>query len=178
MFKEFVVWVVARRVRPWLEYQDWLTNCDRHQSLLWSIESPQASSEPLQEIESLQPTNMDLEEEIDSVLYIAREVSGLDLNHNTLWIQLTGIHGSVYKIPPLNANEGYRANDWGDLSLPLWKGRLRITQNSKGATIHLEDSQMVKFSKAFYLLKVSANAIVIQENVRHLVYILLGLDKQ
>ncbi len=84
----------------------------------------------------------------------------------------------MYKIPPLNANEGYRANDWGDLSLPLWKGRLRITQNSKGATIHLEDSQTGKFFNAFYLLKTSANAMVIQENVRHLVHILLGLDKQ
>ncbi|KJA27157.1 hypothetical protein HYPSUDRAFT_35735 [Hypholoma sublateritium FD-334 SS-4] len=86
---------------------------------------------------------MDLEEEIDSVLYIAREVS-------------------VYKIPPLNANEGYRANDWGDLSLPLWKGRLRITQNSKGATLHLEDSQTGEsFARAVYdIAKPSVEAVI------------------
>jgi len=65
---------------------------------------------------------MDAAEDIESVLYVAREVS-------------------VYKIPPRQANEGYRANDWGDLGSPLWKGRLRILQNSKGAALHLEDSQ-------------------------------------
>lgn len=88
------------------------------------------------------------------------------------------IHGPVYKIPPLNANEGYRANDWGDLSLPLWKGRLRITQNSKGATLHLEDSQTGKSSRCFHLLHTSANATVLQENVRHLIHILLVPDEQ
>jgi hypothetical protein len=47
----------------------------------------------------------------------------------------------VFRIPPLKANEGYRANDWGNLAEPLWKGRLRIIENSKGAALHLEDSQ-------------------------------------
>ncbi|KAF4614633.1 hypothetical protein D9613_003188 [Agrocybe pediades] len=60
---------------------------------------------------------MDIEDDIDSILYIARE------------------------IPPLNSNEGYRANDWGDLAQPLWKGRLRIIENSKGASLNLEDAQ-------------------------------------
>ncbi|PPQ93243.1 hypothetical protein CVT25_015241 [Psilocybe cyanescens] len=73
---------------------------------------------------------MDIEEDIDSILYIAREIS-------------------VYKIPPLNANEGYRANDWGDLANPLWKGRLRIVENSAGAALNLEDSQTV-FARAEY----------------------------
>jgi len=86
---------------------------------------------------------MDIEEEIDSILYIAREVS-------------------VYQIPPLNTNEGYRANDWGDLSNPLWKGRLRITQNSKGATIHLDDSQTGEsFARAEYdITKPSVEAVI------------------
>ncbi|KAF9482812.1 adaptin ear-binding coat-associated protein 1 NECAP-1 [Pholiota conissans] len=75
---------------------------------------------------------MELDEEIDSILYIAREVS-------------------VYKIPPLNANEGYRANDWGDLASPLWKGRLRIIENSKGAALQLEDAQTGElFARAEY----------------------------
>ncbi|KDR81737.1 hypothetical protein GALMADRAFT_135142 [Galerina marginata CBS 339.88] len=75
---------------------------------------------------------MDVEDDIDSILYIAREIS-------------------VYKIPPLNANEGYRANDWGDLASPLWKGRLRIIENSKGASLNLEDAQTGElFARAEY----------------------------
>ncbi|KAF8163433.1 adaptin ear-binding coat-associated protein 1 NECAP-1 [Crassisporium funariophilum] len=75
---------------------------------------------------------MDIEEEIESILYIAREIS-------------------VYKIPPLNANEGHRANDWGDLAKPLWKGRLRIIENSKVAALHLEDGSTGElFARAEY----------------------------
>ncbi|PPQ98814.1 hypothetical protein CVT24_003368 [Panaeolus cyanescens] len=58
---------------------------------------------------------------------------------------------TVYRIPPRVANEGYRANDWGDLASPLWKGRLRIIETSKGAALHLEDSQTGElFAKADY----------------------------
>ena len=47
---------------------------------------------------------------------------------------------SVYKIPPLKANEGHRAQDWGDLAKPLWKGRLRIIEKSStGVALMLED---------------------------------------
>lgn len=58
--------------------------------------------------------------EIESILYMAREVS-------------------VYKIPPLKANEGHRAGDWGDLADPLWKGRLRIVEKSSGVVMLFED---------------------------------------
>ncbi|KAI0093901.1 hypothetical protein BDY19DRAFT_282701 [Irpex rosettiformis] len=61
------------------------------------------------------------EDEIESVLYIGREVS-------------------VYKIPPLKKNEGHRAQEWGDLGQPLWKGRLRIIERSAGVSIQFEDS--------------------------------------
>lgn len=47
----------------------------------------------------------------------------------------------VYKIPPLKANEGHRANDWGDLADPLWKGRLRIIEKAGSAVLLFEDSQ-------------------------------------
>jgi len=47
----------------------------------------------------------------------------------------------VYKIPPLRVNEGHRANDWGDLANPLWKGRLRIIEKGKSAALMFEDSQ-------------------------------------
>ncbi|THH06708.1 hypothetical protein EW145_g3893 [Phellinidium pouzarii] len=62
-----------------------------------------------------------LDDEIESILYICREVS-------------------VYKIPPLKANEGHRAQDWGDLASPLWKGRLRIIEKSAGITLRFEDA--------------------------------------
>jgi len=73
-----------------------------------------------------------LSDEVESVLYIAREIS-------------------VYKIPPLRKNEGHRANDWGDLADPLWKGRLRILERSQGATLYFEDAQTGDlFAKADY----------------------------
>ncbi|KAF8651455.1 hypothetical protein AX16_004754 [Volvariella volvacea WC 439] len=65
---------------------------------------------------------MELTEDIESILYIAREIS-------------------VHKIPPLKANEGHRAAEWGDLAAPLWKGRLRIVQKSQGVSILFEDNQ-------------------------------------
>ncbi|EPQ57911.1 adaptin ear-binding coat-associated protein 1 NECAP-1 [Gloeophyllum trabeum ATCC 11539] len=71
-----------------------------------------------------------LEEEIESILYIGREVS-------------------VYKIPPLRKNEGHRANDWGDLANPLWKGRLRIVEKGDGVMMYFEDPQTV-FAKTKY----------------------------
>lgn len=52
----------------------------------------------------------------------------------------------VYKIPPLKANEGHRANDWGDLANPLWKGRLRIVEKAGSATLLFEDSQTGKLA--------------------------------
>ncbi|KAI6150604.1 hypothetical protein BKA82DRAFT_993095 [Pisolithus tinctorius] len=85
----------------------------------------------------------DFEEEIESVLYIAREIS-------------------VYKIPPLRVNEGHRANDWGDLANPLWKGRLRIIETKRNATLKFEDSQTgVVFAQAQYdPLKPSVEAVL------------------
>ncbi|KAF7969527.1 hypothetical protein HWV62_26282 [Athelia sp. TMB] len=73
------------------------------------------------------------DDEIESILYIAREVS-------------------VYKIPPLKANEGHRAGEWGDLAQPLWKGRLRfIDKGSKGAALMFEDGTTGElFAKADY----------------------------
>lgn len=47
---------------------------------------------------------------------------------------------TVYKIPPLKANEGHRANEWGDLASPLWKGRLRIIERSHAAALQFEDT--------------------------------------
>ncbi|KAH9951857.1 hypothetical protein B0H21DRAFT_829371 [Amylocystis lapponica] len=72
------------------------------------------------------------EDEIESILYIGREVS-------------------VFKIPPLKKNEGHRAQDWGDLGTPLWKGRLRIIERSSGVAIQFEDVTTGElFAKADY----------------------------
>ncbi|KAK7040930.1 hypothetical protein VNI00_009526 [Paramarasmius palmivorus] len=76
--------------------------------------------------------DFDLNSEVESVLHIAREVS-------------------VYKVPGLKVNEGYRAQDWGDLAAPLWKGRMRIIEKSTGVSILLEDGQTGElFARAEY----------------------------
>ncbi|KIK58198.1 hypothetical protein GYMLUDRAFT_45409 [Collybiopsis luxurians FD-317 M1] len=77
---------------------------------------------------------MDLtfDDDIESVLHVAREVS-------------------VFKIPPLKANEGHRAAEWGDLAQPLWKGRLRIIEKKAGVSILFEDATTGElFAKADY----------------------------
>ncbi|CCM03621.1 uncharacterized protein FIBRA_05765 [Fibroporia radiculosa] len=72
------------------------------------------------------------EDDIESILYIGREVS-------------------VYKIPPLKKNEGHRAQEWGDLASPIWKGRLRIIERSAGVFIQFEDPTTGElFAKADY----------------------------
>jgi hypothetical protein len=45
----------------------------------------------------------------------------------------------VFKIPPLKKNEGHRAQEWGDLGNPLWKGRLRIIEKGAGVNLLFED---------------------------------------
>ncbi|KAK2466826.1 hypothetical protein APHAL10511_001084 [Amanita phalloides] len=73
-----------------------------------------------------------MDDDIESILYIAREVS-------------------VFKIPPLRVNEGYKASDWGDLASPLWKGRLRIIERSEGVSLQFEDATTGElFAKTMY----------------------------
>jgi hypothetical protein len=47
----------------------------------------------------------------------------------------------VYRIPPLRANEGHRAQEWGDLSQPLWKGRMRVVEKFDIVSLLFEDAQ-------------------------------------
>lgn len=95
------------------------------------------------------------EDEIESVLYIGREVSGTSHTFTTAGDALTS--RAVYKIPPLKKNEGHRAQEWGDLAQPLWKGRLRIIERSNGVSIQFEDpntgarwNRKVKFRSTDY----------------------------
>jgi hypothetical protein len=48
---------------------------------------------------------------------------------------------AVYRIPPLKANEGHRAQEWGDLAQPLWKGRMRVVEKSDAVSLLFEDGQ-------------------------------------
>lgn len=76
------------------------------------------------------------EDEIESVLYIGREVSGASRSSGAAGHAFT--LSIVFKIPPLKKNEGHRAQEWGDLAQPLWKGRLRIIERSSGVSIQFE----------------------------------------
>lgn len=80
-------------------------------------------------------------EEIESILYIAREISGLVSPSLCLTSRPNAWSRAVYRIPPLSKNEGHRANDWGNLAEPLWKGRMRIVEKGTDpANILFEDA--------------------------------------
>ena len=53
----------------------------------------------------------------------------------------------MFKIPPLKKNEGHRAQEWGDLGNPLWKGRLRIIEKGAGVNILFEDPNTGQLSR-------------------------------
>ncbi|GAA5936849.1 hypothetical protein JCM3775_002724 [Rhodotorula graminis] len=61
---------------------------------------------------------------IESILFIAREVY-------------------VYQIPPRQSNAGYRAAEWGEMTEPMWRGRLRVIERGSDlpteCLLHLED---------------------------------------
>ncbi|KAI6036426.1 hypothetical protein BKA83DRAFT_128618 [Pisolithus microcarpus] len=99
------------------------------------------------------------EEDIESVLYIAREIS-------------------VYKIPPLRVNEGHRANDWGDLANPLWKGRLRIVETKKNAALKFEDSQTGTLTSGEAVLDSSRYFVVRVEDAGKKAYIGMGFAER
>jgi hypothetical protein len=77
------------------------------------------------------------DEEIESILYMCREVSGALRFRASL--RESAEMSLVFKIPPLKKNEGHRAQEWGDLGNPLWKGRMRIIEKGAGVTILFED---------------------------------------
>jgi len=51
----------------------------------------------------------------------------------------------------LKANEGHRAQEWGDLAQPLWKGRMRVAEKSDKVSLLFEDAQTGEsFARALY----------------------------
>lgn len=69
----------------------------------------------------------------------------------------------VFKIPPLKKNEGHRAQEWGDLGNPLWKGRLRIIEKGAGVNILFEDPNTGALPRRSSVYTVTDNAL--QANV-------------
>ncbi|BGP53165.1 hypothetical protein JCM8202_003680 [Rhodotorula sphaerocarpa] len=64
-------------------------------------------------------------DDYESVLFISRDVY-------------------VYQIPPRTSNAGYRAAEWGEMTEPMWRGRLRIIEKGSEVpttcSINLEDA--------------------------------------
>ncbi|WFD22626.1 hypothetical protein MEQU1_001300 [Malassezia equina] len=46
---------------------------------------------------------------------------------------------NVYRVPPRATAAGYRAAEWGNMSQPLWSGRLRVVEHAETCEIRLED---------------------------------------
>jgi hypothetical protein len=100
-----------------------------------------------------------LTDEIESILYIAREVMGMsDLLSSAPGTQGTQIrafawHGFrralsrsttnlvVYQVPPRTAASGYKAADW-DVEQFMWKGRMRVIEIGERCEIRLEVSSV------------------------------------
>ncbi|BGO88870.1 hypothetical protein NBRC10512_002226 [Rhodotorula toruloides] len=63
-------------------------------------------------------------EDYESALFISRDVY-------------------VYQIPPRTSNAGYRAAEWGEMTEPMWRGRLRVIEKGSEVPtkcfINLED---------------------------------------
>lgn len=96
-------------------------------------------------ISSLTPLiTMDiLSDEIESVLFVGKEVLGMllpliVLNRLTWLIRSTLPRYSVYRVPPRTSNEGYKAAEWNGQGV-LWKGRIRIMEKGTKCEIRLED---------------------------------------
>jgi hypothetical protein len=64
-----------------------------------------------------------LSDEIESILFIAREVM-------------------VYKVPPRTSTEGYKAASWDEQGF-LWKGRLRVVETGQKCELRLEVSDFM-----------------------------------
>ncbi|GAA5965723.1 hypothetical protein JCM8115_000898 [Rhodotorula mucilaginosa] len=64
-------------------------------------------------------------DDYESVLFVSRDVY-------------------VYQIPPRTSNAGYRAAEWGEMSEPMWRGRLRVIEKGSevptSCYINLEDA--------------------------------------
>ncbi|GAA5979217.1 hypothetical protein JCM10908_002842 [Rhodotorula pacifica] len=64
-------------------------------------------------------------DDYESVLFVSRDVY-------------------VYQIPPRTSNAGYRAAEWGEMSEPMWRGRMRVIEKGSeiptSCFINLEDA--------------------------------------
>lgn len=72
---------------------------------------------------------------------------------------------TVYKVPTRTTLAGYKAQEWGDLAEPLWKGRMRIIETSKICAIRLEDANSGSSSTLTSFMLLSTRIGVISRNV-------------
>ena len=73
-------------------------------------------------------------DEIESILFIAREVMGESTGGHTLAALMI-----VYQVPPRTSASGYKASDWNVESF-VWKGRLRVLEIGPKCELRLEVS--------------------------------------
>lgn len=79
-----------------------------------------------------------LSDEIESVLYIAREVMGPSVHPVcALVLRPVELTCTVYQVPPRTAASGYKAADW-NVEQFLWKGRLRVLEVGSRCELRLE----------------------------------------
>lgn len=71
-----------------------------------------------------------LTDEIESVLFVCREVMG-ESNKHPNWLT------AVYQVPPRTSVSGYKAAEWNVESF-MWKGRLRVLEIGPKCEIKLE----------------------------------------
>ncbi|KAF9365274.1 Adaptin ear-binding coat-associated protein 2 [Mortierella sp. NVP85] len=64
-----------------------------------------------------------------------------DQDYESVLLVVRECYGKFYKIPPLASSRGHKAQDWGNVEEPLWRGRLRIIAQGKKCFIRLEDGR-------------------------------------
>lgn len=85
-------------------------------------------------------SELTMDDDYESVLFVCREVNGpLSLLPSPQTRLTDRIGCKVYKVPPRSSLAGYKAQEWGDLGEPLWKGRMRIIETKSTCSIRLED---------------------------------------
>ena len=84
-----------------------------------------------------------LSDEIESILFIAREVmgelsgSGVASSDETRVIATAQLYSTVYQVPHRTTTSGYKAADW-NVEAFLWKGRLRALEIGSRCELRLE----------------------------------------
>ena len=77
-----------------------------------------------------------LNDEIESILFIAREVMG-ECEARVDSCRRSSRDFAVYRVPPATSTAGVKAADW-DVEQFIWKGRLRVIETGSKCELKLE----------------------------------------